>query len=143
MKNKAPLALIELTVMILIFSLAAALCLQAFAWSDLKSSEISERDKAMLQAETAAEVLKACRGDFSEAAELLYGTCDGEDTLTVYFDEEWLASDEETAHARLDAVKKEDNENLLGTAEISVWNGKEENIFCMDVCWQEVTEDGK
>ena len=67
MQNKAPLALIELTVMILIFSVAAALCLQAFVWSDLTSAQIQKQDKAMLQAETAAEVVKGCKGDFAEA----------------------------------------------------------------------------
>ena len=51
MTNKAPLALIEQTVMLLIFSVAAALCLQAFAWANRISCENAARDEAVLQAQ--------------------------------------------------------------------------------------------
>ncbi len=143
MKNKAPLALIELTVMILIFALAAALCLQAFAWSELTSSEIQEQDQAVIQAETTAEVIKACGGDFAEAAELLYGQYSEDDNaLTVCFDGDWQLADEENGAYRLEAVRKESGHDFLGTADISVMD-REEAIFRITVCWQEVTEDGK
>ena len=39
MKSKAPLALMEQMVMLLVFALAAALCLQAFVQSDRLSRE--------------------------------------------------------------------------------------------------------
>lgn len=129
MKNKAPLALIELTVMILIFSLAAALCLQAFAWSDLTSAEISRRDRAVLQAEMAAEVIKSCGGDFEEAAGLLQGTCSRKGSLlTVHFDGDCL----------LEAVKEDSGTPLLGAADVSVMDDSGERLFSIRVCWQEV-----
>ena len=144
MQNKAPLALIELTVMILIFSVAAALCLQAFAWSDLTSAQIQKQDKAMLQAETAAEVVKGCGGDFAEAAELLYGQClDGVDGLTVYFDRDWLPADGEDSAYRLDAVRKESGNVMLGEAEITLWDQEGTCMFQLPVCWQEVKTDGE
>lgn len=132
MKNKAPLALMELTVMILIFSLAAALCLQAFAWSEQTSVKIQERDQAMLRAETAAEVVKACRGDFAEAAELLEGEYQPEeDVLYVYLD----------GGDCLTAVREESGNPLLGRAAVTVCGGQEEVLFSIPVCWQEVKAD--
>ena len=127
MKNKAPLALIELTVMVLIFAVSAALCLQAFVWSDMKSSEIAERDSAILHGETVAEVVKACRGDFDAAAGLLEGET-ADDGLRVYFDGELCAQ------ARLAATENP----LLGMADITVTDGAGQELFALTVCWQEV-----
>ena len=143
MKNKAPLALIELVVMILIFSLAAALCLQAFVWSDLTSSRLEERDSALLQAETTAEVVKACRGDFEKAAELLMNGEGTEEGLMAYFDAEWYGADEDDYAYCVEAIRSESGHPLLGQAEITVmdWEGK--TIFDLTVCWQEVDNDGR
>ena len=46
MKSKAPLALMEQIVMLLVFALAAALCLQAFVKSDQISRESQARSNA-------------------------------------------------------------------------------------------------
>ena len=46
MKSKAPLALMEQMVMLLVFALAAALCLQAFVQSDRLSRESEARAHA-------------------------------------------------------------------------------------------------
>ena len=127
MKNKAPLALIELTVMVLIFAVSAALCLQAFVWSDMKSSEIAERDSAILHGETVAEVVKACRGDFDAAAAILEGE-NTEDVLQVYFEGELCAQ------ARL----AETEIPLLGMADIAVMDQAGRELFALTVCWQEV-----
>lgn len=95
----------ELLVMILVFALAAALCLQAFA----KAGEISDRtarmDAASILAQNVAEVLKATQGDFEEAQGLSDGKfrleiqrCAtgipglGQAEIRVYFEEEALVS---------------------------------------------------
>ena len=127
MKNKAPLALIELTVMVLIFAVSAALCLQAFVWSDMKSSEIAERDSAILHGETGAEVVKACCGDFDSAAAILEGETTGEG-LQVYFDGELCAQ------AHLAEIENP----LLGMADITVTDEDGQELFALTVCWQEV-----
>ena len=46
MKSKAPLLLMEQMVMLLVFALAAALCLQAFVRSEAMSRESEARDHA-------------------------------------------------------------------------------------------------
>ena len=50
MRSKAPLILMEQMVMLLVFALAAALCLQAFVKSDALSSRGEARDRALLEA---------------------------------------------------------------------------------------------
>ena len=54
MRSKAPLAMIEQTVMVLVFALAAALCLQVFVWCDRQSRDSAARDQAVLCAQSAA-----------------------------------------------------------------------------------------
>ena len=75
MKRNASLALIEQVIMLLILILAAALCLRAFSWSDKQSLYYKDRDRAMVEVQSAAEVLKAYRGDFSAAAAIHTRRC--------------------------------------------------------------------
>ena len=63
MKNKTSLLLMEQLVMILVFALAAALCLQAFAQAKVISEETARYDQAVTLARNAAELLKATGGD--------------------------------------------------------------------------------
>lgn len=72
MKHKASLVLMEQLVMILVFAIAAALCLQVFAKAESISQETARKDQAVALARNAAEVLKATAGD-TEAAEKLGG----------------------------------------------------------------------
>ena len=58
MNSKTPLALIEMSIMILIFSLTAALCLKSFAWSSNTTKDNAELDKAVLISQSVAEELK-------------------------------------------------------------------------------------
>ncbi|MEI3141197.1 MAG: hypothetical protein V8S34_06355 [Lawsonibacter sp.] len=55
MRSRAPLALMEQTVMVLVFALAAALCLRAFALADGISRQVEATDRAVLWAESAAD----------------------------------------------------------------------------------------
>lgn len=64
MKSKAPLVLMEQLVMLLVFALAAALCVQAFALSDRTSAWNAARDRAVLEAQNAAEALKGNDTDY-------------------------------------------------------------------------------
>ena len=59
MKSKASLSLMEMLVMVLIFALAAALCLQIFAKARTISLETARQDEAVLLAQNGAELLKS------------------------------------------------------------------------------------
>ena len=69
MRSKAPLVLMEQAVMVLVFALAAALCLRAFVWSDQLSRQNEARDRALLEVQNAAEALKHTGGDMAHAQE--------------------------------------------------------------------------
>lgn len=70
MKHKVSLLLMEQLVMILVFFLAAALCLQVFAKADAISAETARRDQAVILARNASELLKASGGDYAAAEAL-------------------------------------------------------------------------
>ena len=63
MKNKTSLLLMEQLVMILVFALAAARCLQAFAQAKVISEETASYDQSVTLARNAADLLKATGGD--------------------------------------------------------------------------------
>lgn len=59
MKSKASLILMEQLVAVLVFALAAAMCLRLFVGAEQLSGELSRRDQAVTVAQNAAELLKA------------------------------------------------------------------------------------
>ena len=92
MRSKAPLMMMEQMVMLLVFALAAALCLQAFVKSDEMSRRSEARDRAVAEAQNAAELIRYYGGD---AAHALY--CAAEEMGAGYeqgafwldYDENW------------------------------------------------------
>ena len=59
MKQKVPLALMEQVIMIAVFAVSAALCLEAFAMAERVSRENEDRDNAVRLAQNAAEIGRA------------------------------------------------------------------------------------
>lgn len=125
MTDKAPLALLEQILMLLIFALAAVLCLQAFLRSDTASREIALRDEAMLCTQSAAEVVKACRGDLHDAAAILGGTVEGS---------VWRAEYERMTLTATVEVSS----GYLGQAQLTATSGGR-TLLTLPVAWQEVT----
>lgn len=73
MKHKSQLRIIEQTIMILVFAIAAAICLKAFLATSEISGAIRLKDLAVTQVQNTAEILKATHGDYEKAAERLNG----------------------------------------------------------------------
>lgn len=139
MRSKAPLSLIEQVIMLLVFALAAVLCLRAFVWADARSAENVRRDQALIQAQNAAEVLKSCGGDFTSAAEHWGGTWDGSE-WTIPFDGHWQqATGDGTYLLRVSPMESE--LNYLGLAQVEVLQ-EETRLVALHVAWQEVAKDG-
>ena len=59
MKRRASLALMEQLIMVLVFALAAALCLLVFAKAQTLADNTTRRDEAVLIARNTAELLKS------------------------------------------------------------------------------------
>lgn len=141
MKNKGALVLIEQAIMLLVFALAAVLCLRAFVWADTTSKEVSARDQALIQAQNAAEVLKSCTGDGETAAQLYGGEWDGQ-VWTVHYNEQWEQV-EETDEYLLVCIPIHGAQDHLGTAIVRVFQEKDCLVRWENhVAWQEVTADG-
>lgn len=139
MKNKGTLVLIEQTVMLLVFALAAVLCLRAFVWADTTSKEVVARDQALIQAQNAAEVLKGCAGDLNATVGQMGGIRDGERWVVLY-DENWNVTDDMHTYT-LHVVSGPSGSEYLGRADVSVFLGESE-LAALEVCWQEVTTHG-
>lgn len=132
MKSKSPLALMELLVMVLVFALAAALCLRAFALSDKLSDGNETRDRAVVAVQTAAEILKSCGGDYERAAALLEGVW-AEGMLSVHTHPDFS----------LHITPEDSGDPLLGTARVAAFSHREEDVlFELTVAWQEVDDHG-
>lgn len=141
MRSKAPLAMIEQTVMVLVFALAAALCLQVFVWCDRQSRDSAARDQAVLCAQSAAEVLKHCRGDLTQARAALGGSLD-EDSWSIGYDSLWSPVQEGASYL-LTASPGDSGYPLLGQALVSVSRADDgTQLFQLTVNWQEVTPHG-
>ena len=137
MRNKAPLALMEQMVMLLVFALAAALCLQAFVQSDRLSRESAARDRAITLCQNAAELVRHGGGDLAAAAEKLGGACIG-DELCAGYDKDWTVSDVQSCTYRLTVRPVDSGVEGLGRARISVVEEASENrLFELETAWQE------
>ena len=150
-RSKAPLAMMEQMVMLLVFALAAALCLQAFVRSDQMSKGMEARDRAAVLCQNTAEALRSTGGDFSRAAAQLRpdgGALSGstEDALLIGYDEDW---NEPSARGKatcynLRAERMDSGVDGLGKAAVWVekFGAEDEPVFQIEVAWQEVSAHG-
>lgn len=135
MKRKASLALMEQVIMLLVFAAAAALCLQAFLWADTRSLQNTHRDRALMELQSAAEVLKQHSGDFSAAAAAHGGTLEEGQWILTY-DDDWARSDTAEAFC-LRAVPDNLETDYLGGAVLEVTQSDGSPLASLTVYWQE------
>jgi len=136
MRSKAPLALMEQLVMILVFALAAALCLQAFALSQQVAKKNEQRDQAMLQAQNVAEAVKGCAGDYEQVAALWGGEWNGR-TWSRFVDAHWQSTEEGGVY-QISVVPGISGLSLLETADITVTSAEGTCLAQLSVAWQKV-----
>ena len=121
MKNKTPLPLMEQLIMVLVFALTAALCLQGFSLADRISRRQEAREKAVVLAQNLAESLKAGSGDLEVASRLL-------DDFP------------EDPNFVIQVIPVSTDDPYLGSARIVV-TYEAEAIFEITVAWQEVSRN--
>lgn len=134
MRSKAPLALMEQAVMILVFALAAALCLRVFVWSDRTSKRLAAVDRAVVEVQNTAESLKrAGQNRGGDLASLM-------DTLECQYDKNWELcppGGEEKAAFDLRVEEAESDVPGLARAHIYVEDLSDGSIlFEVTVAWQ-------
>lgn len=124
MKSKAPLVMMEQLIMLLVFALAAALCLRAFVLADGQAEKAALRDRAMLEVQQAAETIKYCRGDMIKAAEIL-GCTAAENQLKA-----------ECEGFELYAERTGSDWEPLGRARVWAEDGSGERLIELELAWQ-------
>ena len=146
MKSKAPLATMEQMVMMLVFALAAALCLQTFVASDGMSKDAQARDRAVTLCQNAAEAIRHTGGDFQQAAEMLGCVLQEDEYYQDYFIADYNADwslTEDGPRYTLSACRLESEAPGLGKA--SIWvkdEAAEAELFRIETAWQEVAGNG-
>ena len=142
MKNRTLLPLMEQILMIAVFALAAALCLQGFALANRISRDRQAKDTAVIMAQNAAEVLKSVSGDFDNACTVYGGVKQGPNWYISY-DADWtLLNTQEGEVYSVQAFYRETDNPLLGSATICIREGNK-IIYTLTVGWQEVPDETK
>lgn len=139
-ESKAPLVLMEQVIMVLVFALVAALCIQAFVLSRTLSIRMTDRDHAMNVSQTLAETVKACGGDMEAVCEKLDGKLNGK-LLRFFYDDDWNAAKEADASFVL-VFEQEAGEGFCKNGRITVTDASgEQEIFSMIIAWQGAEAD--
>lgn len=137
MKSKAPLVLMEQIIMVLIFALAAALCLNAFVLSEKMSKQTEAKGRAVLAAQNAAEYLK------SEGITAFIKDAEPtENGLQVFFDAAWENVSAKEAEYVMEICPINQDNDYIWYAEIVVRESDGEELFRIPVARQtEVTQN--
>ena len=133
MRSKAPLAMMEQMVMVLVFALAAALCLQAFVKSDRMSKEMEARDRAVVLCQNVAETIRSTGGNWEETCDLLGMPFPN----AGMYDENWTPVDVGDSVYQLWIEPLDSGVDGLGKAKISVTKYGLNVIFEIEAAWQE------
>lgn len=151
-RSKTSLLLMEQLVTLLIFALAAAVCLQVFVKADALSRDMEARDRAAVLCQNAAETIQHRSGDLEAALTQMSGAPTGWRDGFGYFvsyeeNGETLVYDgrPRSASYTLRAQKIDSGVPGLGKAQITYyqWNqGEMEELFSLETAWQEVDGDG-
>ena len=128
MNRRRTLTLIEITVMLLVFVLAATLCMVSFLQIENCVRENVCRDRALTEMQNAGEELRHCGGDFAAAADRHGGIWDGQRWVLDFGAYQIYVKPQHTGIP------------ALGGARLEAIYG-EEILFTMDLRWQEVAHE--
>lgn len=134
-ESKAPLMLMEQVIMVLVFALVSAICIQAFALARTTSVQMGDRDHAVNVSQILAETLKACDGSMEEVCERLGGESDGEQ-LIFYYDSSWKEAAGSLASFSM-TFKQDGSDGFCRYGRITVSDVSDhQEIYSMRVAWQ-------
>lgn len=88
--SKSGLFLMELLMVILLFAICAAICLQMFAFASKQAQQAEELSYGSMTADSCASCFQAYDGDLLFVADQLGGVVTN-NSMDVYYDENWQA----------------------------------------------------
>lgn len=124
-RSKAPLALMEQIIMILVFALTAAVCLQAFVYANHLSEQGDRQNLAASHAQEVVEHCKMLSGDLEQVQSELQGELT-EDVLSVLFEDDHM----------MVVLTVTGQSEFLTKAKVSVQDESRKEIFTLDAAWQ-------
>ena len=124
-RSKAPLALMEQIIMILVFAQAAAVCLQAFVYSNKLSVKGERENNAVSHAQEVAEYCKMYSGNLDQVKEELSGER-MQDGLRVFYEEDRMT-------VNLVLLEQTD---WLTKAKVCVLDCNDKEIYSLNTAWQ-------
>ena len=145
-RSKAPLSLMEQLIMVFVFAFAAAVCLQAFVYSDNLSKNSTAKEMAAMRASEVIEVCKSYHGDLDKASQALEAKVDKKagaenagDVLTKEYSDDGVRIVLTTNQPE----QTNGNGNIMyQTAEVAAWeivtegDQPSEPVYKLDVAWQ-------
>ena len=135
MKNKSTLLLLEIGIMLLVFALGSALCLNLFTHADNISQSSYNLDTASRHAQNIAEVLKSTHGDFEKAADIL-GIEYSASAFQIGFDKNWTVCNSDP-HFLISVFGLCSDTEEMCQAKITVTEkGKSSPLFTIAASWQ-------
>lgn len=139
MKSKAPLMLMEQMILLTVFALAAALCVQAFVKSDKISTTSESRDQAVICVQSIAEMMRYHHGDISVVANAAGGSVTG-DMLQIAYDKSWNIVNSMDSAAYL-LYARALPADVAGLYKARVWviphhSDEQDELFSLEIMWQ-------
>lgn len=126
--------------MVLVFALAAALCIQTFALSNRLSRTSAAQDRALILAQSAAEICKNSRFDPDALISRLGGQV-SQGLYSVDYGQDWIeATEGDSCTYRLSVEGMPSKTPGLGQAEVWVTtktSDGEQTLARLTVAWQE------
>ena len=132
MRNKTTLMLMEQLVMITVFALASVLCLQMFIFAYRTSRYQEQRDRAVLEAQNAAEALKGGAQEYFDAAG---ARSSGDGVCVLLYDAEWKPVQNGESYILM-VTPAETETPYLWKAEVSVRTAAGELLISLPVAGQ-------
>ena len=134
-RSKSSLFLMELIIVIMFFTISAAICMEIFANAKVKNDYSRNVANAAFKAESIAEVYKNENGDLDKLSQKYKGTKTSDGVLEIYYDIDWKKSDRKNAAFTARVTETEEPDIEKAFIEIFKENtgkqkdNKEENIF--------------
>lgn len=128
-RSKSPLFLMEMTIVILFFSLSAAICMKVFSAAKVRTDFARNMTNASFAAESIAECFKADYEDGKSFSGIYRHSSEKDGVITVYFGSDWTESDEKDAVYRATVSKTE--EKYIARAEINVYDAQDRELYSL------------
>ena len=131
-RSKSGLFLMELIIVILFFSVSAAICMRIFGAAKIKSDFSRDLSNASVYAQSCAEVYKAYDADLEKTAEAIDGKWD-DNTLSVYYDFDWNITQSKDSAKYILVLNRTKDSDIKTTGKIKVNKINGDEVFKLTV----------